>query len=262
MTETNRCPDCGHPNPTGTESCAHCNFPLAAHGETPAAPPVSAPPEDASASGAAEPKIFLRRPQRRQRASANQPLTLWLLFSFIAAVAVTFIAVKANVDRAHQPVEGSNQQQQEQADQFLAALAQDSTNVDAHIGLGNVLYDTGNWAEAIVHYRAAVRRDSSRTPALVDLGVCYYNLSQPEEAERHFVLALQRDPHQPVALFNLGIVNERRKQYEQAFQYFHRALQSSPPEEMKTAVMEAMQRIQEAQGKKAPPLPDGAPSGR
>ena len=95
--------------------------------------------------------------------------------------------------------------------------------MDARIGLANILYNTSNWSEAIVHYRSAIRQDSSRATALVDLGVCYYNLGDAPDAERLFELALQRDPHQPVALFNLGIVSERRSDYAGAMKYFHRA---------------------------------------
>ena len=29
MPESKRCPDCGHENPPGSESCEACNFPLA-----------------------------------------------------------------------------------------------------------------------------------------------------------------------------------------------------------------------------------------
>ena len=105
--------------------------------------------------------------------------------------------------------------------------------------------------------RSAVRHDSSLVTAIVDQGVCYYNLSVPEEAERLFNLALARDPHQPFALFNLGIVYERRGEPERALQYFHRALQTSPPENMKPALMEAMQRVVQQSGKQAPPLDQG-----
>ncbi len=181
------------------------------------------------------------------------------MFGFIAAATVTFVAVKANLDRgASQPVEGSNEDQQKRADQFRTLLDKDSTHVDAHIGLGNILYDTGNWSDAIVHYRAALRRDSSRTQVLVDLGVCYYNLSDADRAEELFLLALKRDPHHPVALFNLGIVHEHRNDYRGAMSFFHRSLESSPPEEMKPALVDAMKRIQQKLGTSAPPLPDGA----
>jgi tetratricopeptide (TPR) repeat protein len=164
------------------------------------------------------------------------------------------IAVQANLARDNPPVEGASGEQLERANALREALAKDSTDVAARVGLADVLFDTGNWTEAIVHYRSAVRQDSSLVTAIVDLGVCYYNLSVPDEAERLFTLALAREPHQPFALFNLGIVHERRGNPERALEFFHRALQSGPPENMKPALMEAMQRVAQATGTPAPPL--------
>lgn len=186
------------------------------------------------------------------------------MFSIVAAAAVILIAVRANVERARQPIEGSSEEQQKRAAQIEDVLEKDSTNVEAHIGLANILYDTGNWSDAIVHYRAALARDSSRATVLVDLGVCYYNLSATDQAERLFRLALARDPHQPVALFNLGIVSERAGNKAEAMRYFHQALANDPPEPMKKALMEAMTRLGSEAGMKAPPLdqPPGSPPGR
>jgi tetratricopeptide (TPR) repeat protein len=173
--------------------------------------------------------------------------------SFLAVLLV-LIAVQANLERENTAVEGSNRDQQEQANAFRAALARDSTDTRSRVGLADILFDTGNWPEAIVHYRSAVRQDSTLVTAIVDLGVCYYNLSHPQEAERLFRLALARDAHQPFALFNLGIVYERRGEPEEALQYFHRSLESAPPENMKPALVEAMQRVAKQTGKEAPPL--------
>ena len=260
MSDTLRCPGCGRENPATSESCAGCNFPL--HGP-PAAPPVAAhrPPARGGgggepASGGEAPPIRPMRPvrPRRPRPQSGLQLQLWLMFSIFAAVAVIFIAVKSNYERDRQPIEGSNEEQMKRAAAFQDLLAKDSSNVEGHIGLGNLLYDTANWPEAIIHYRAAVNRDSSRVTALVDLGVCYYNLSDAVNAEKLFQLALQRDPHQPIALFNLGIVYEQRGDKIGAMRYFHRALESDPPEEMKKAVMDAMTRLGKNSGMTAPPL--------
>ena len=267
MSEPLRCPDCGHQNPAGAIQCERCNFPLV---ETPLAgdparpseslatsPPEHADPAStADVAAAPEYPIFLRRPRRRARAAPM--LSLWLTFGLFAAAAMIWVAVQVQLDRRRQPaVEGAGPKQQERIDALRAALERDSTNVQAQVGLADVLYDTGNWPEAIVHYRAALRRDSTLVTALVDLGVCYYNLSQPEDAERLFHLAIARDPHQPVALFNLGIVHERRGESEAALQYFHRALESSPPADMQQPLVEAIRRIQEKTGRTAPPLDQG-----
>ena len=255
MNDLRRCPDCGHPNPPGATACENCNFPLtgtpgAVTGERKTAPPT-------------EPRVVVRpmRPirPRRPRPPGNQmATTLWLLFGTMAAIIVAFTAVRGFHENNSAPVEGSNENQQQRSDSLRTVLAKDSTNVSAHIGLADILYDTGNWSEAIVQYRAALARDSSRATTLVDLGVCYYNLSDSEQAENLFKLALQRDPHQPVALFNLGIVAQRRGDHQAALQYFHRSMETSPPEEMRQPLMEAMQRSMDALGKKAPPIPEAS----
>jgi tetratricopeptide (TPR) repeat protein len=244
MSESERCPDCGHLNPPGSTSCAACHFPLTEVPMAQARPDVTTSP----------PPTRPVRP-RRPRPLANVALSLWLGVGAFLALLLVLIAVEANLKRDTTPVEGSNTNQQEGANAFREALARDSTDLEARVGLANILFDTGNWSEAIVHYRSAVRLDSNQVTAIVDLGVCYYNLSQTAEAERLFELALVRDPHQPIALFNLGIVHEGRKEPELALQYFHRALQSAPPETMKPALIESMQRVAKLAGKSAPPLP-------
>jgi tetratricopeptide (TPR) repeat protein len=261
-------------NPAGRSSCERCNFPLVPEAAaTPPAgpaptPPPADPPREAAPSASLAPASppssspFLlppRPPTRRQRPGAMpaQALSIWLLFAVVTAGALIYTGVKVNLDRARQPVEGSSDDQQKRADDLRQALERDSTNVDARVALGNLLYDTGNWPEAIIQYRAVLRRDSTRTGVLVDLGVCYYNLGQGDEAEKLFRLAVQRDPHQPVALFNLGIVSERRSEFDIALQFYHRALESGPPDEMKPILVSAMQRVQEKTGRTPKPLPDG-----
>ena len=279
MSETIQCPDCGFHNPAGSPSCERCHFPLiegAVPGSVPLPPAAQpkagthgsaddaataaagAPPAanlDPSASGpdapVAIPPFRPIRP-RRPRPQANVALSLWLGVGGFLALLLVLIAVQANLERNDPQVEGSSGEQQKAADAFRVALERDSTDTRSRLGLADILFDTGNWSEAIIHYRSAIRQDSSLVTAIVDLGVCYYNLSVPDEAERLFHLALSREPHQAFALFNMGIVLERRGDNRAALEYFHRALQASPPETMKPALMEAMQRV--AGGKQAPPL--------
>jgi tetratricopeptide (TPR) repeat protein len=159
-----------------------------------------------------------------------------------------------NLDRQQTPIQGAKEDQQKRADQFRAVLAKDSTNVEAHVGLGDVLYDTGNWSDAIVEYRAALRRDSTLTSTLVDLGVCYFNLGRADDAQDLFQRALVREPHQPIALFNMGIVNESAGNNQQALDYFHKAIENHPPPDMQKALAEAVNRVSAKLGKKPPPL--------
>ena len=247
MSETIQCPDCGFQNPAGSAVCARCHFPLTEDLKAPIPAPA------AGTSGPAIPRLRPIRP-RRPRPEANVALSLWLGVGAFVALLLVLIAIQANVKRGDQQVEGSNAEQQKSANELRTALEKDSTDNHARVALADILFDTGNWSEAIVHYRSAVHHDSTLVTAIVDQGVCYYNLSAPDEAERLFKLALQREPHQPFALFNLGIVYERRGDNDKALEYFHQALESSPPENMKPALMEAMQRVFKATGKQAPPI--------
>ena len=262
---TQICPDCGHPNPPGAASCERCNFPLAPRSD--AAPVAAAPaerePEKSRVPAAGVPfDPSIPRPlgarRRPPRGVADpQAMSLWLFVGGFCVLLLLYVAISANVKRQQPAVEGSNETQQQMADRARAALAQDSTNVPARIALADILYDTGNWPEAIVHYRSAVAHDSSQVMALVDMGVCYYNLGAADEAKRLFELALARDPHQPVAWFNLGIIAERRGEYDAALRYSHSAMQSAPPENMQQPLTEAVQRVAEKTGKKPGPLPGG-----
>jgi tetratricopeptide (TPR) repeat protein len=262
MTDPQRCPDCGRENPPGRTTCLHCNHPLrdesgvAGDGEA-----GSGGRSPGGAPGSAERPVYIRRRLIRSRPprprDAQQALQLWLVFGTICVLIVLWVAIDANRRRAEQPVEGSNPRQQEAANALYAELARDSNSVATHRQLADLLYDTANWSEAVVHYRAAIRRDSSLATAMVDLGVCYYNLSRPDLAEQMFQLALARDPHQPVALFNLGIVAEGRGEDEKALQFYHRALQSGPPDNLKQALSDRMTALMKRTGATAPPLPDG-----
>lgn len=257
MTEPIHCPDCGHLNPPGSTSCEACNFPLQdAPGQTPAS--------KSKPAASSEPPIRMPpRPRRppRQRPVPAQSAGLWVAFAVILAAVLVYIGINAMRQRnqpREQPVQGSTADQQKQIDQFREALARDSTDIEARLGLADVLYDTANWTEAIAAYNKVLAADSSRVGATVDLGVCYYNLGNTPEAEHLFHLALTRDPHQTVALFNLGIVNEQKKDYDASLEYLHRALESSPPEKMREPIMQTMQRVFKESGRTPPPIPEGA----
>ena len=254
MSETQRCPDCGRENMAGSAHCAACNFPLRPEAASP--PPPAAPASPSP--GGADPVVRRMPPirPRRPQPANNMSLALWLLFGTFCAIVVVFYAVTGfQKNNGAPPVEGSSEDQQKHIDHLREALARDSTDIGARIELANILYDTGNWSDAIIHYRSAIGRDSTRVTAIVDLGVCYFNLSDAGHAERLFQLALQRDPQQVVALFNLGIVSQQRGDHKTALAFFHRALVSGPPEEMKPPLMDAMKRSYDATGATAPPLP-------
>jgi cytochrome c-type biogenesis protein CcmH/NrfG len=246
MPETLRCPGCGAENAPGAESCAQCNFPLVDRS-------VSTP--------AAEPEFKFDpgpRPVRRQRerSGSMEPIQMqiWLFAGIAVILGIVYFAAQGFWRSNVKPVEGANPQQEQRADAARAVLAKDSTNVMARISLANVLYDTGNWSDAIVHYRSALRLDPNRATTVVDMGVCYYNLGRFAAAESLFQHALVLDPHQAVAMFNLGVIAESQERWDDALTQFHRAMQSGPPDEMKQVLQQHIQEAMAKTGKTAPPL--------
>ena len=198
---------------------------------------------------------------RRVRRAGSQPqaLSVWLMVAVVVVVAALVVAIRGyKQTNPKSVIDGASQEQLKAADQFRAQLAQDSTDIQANIGLANVLFDTGNWSEAIIHYRSAISRDSTRATTFVNMGVCYYNLGDSDTAEELFKLGLERDPKQPVALFNMGVVAERKGDNKTAFKYFHQALDNHPPEGMNQAIMDAIKRAQTAIGAKPDKIPAGA----
>jgi len=192
---------------------------------------------------------------------AMQPIQmqLWLFAGIAVVMGILYFAAQGFWNSNAKPVEGAAPQQQQRADAARAVLEKDSTNLVARIELANVLYDTGNWSEAIVHYKSAERLDPKRSTTVVDMGVCYYNLSAFATAESLFTHALAIDPQQIFALFNLGIVAESRADWNAAVDYFHRVMELNPPEGMRPIVEQHLQAAMEKTGRKAPPLGGASP---
>lgn len=264
MTLDPRCPSCGHVNEAPATQCAQCNFPLsekpAVMGDPPPRPERPAPADISMA------RIRPIRPRRPGAAQDPMQRQLYILFgglTFVAVVLWVLWTAYSGYQKNNAPaaVEGASPQQQQTADMERAAVARDSTDINAQIALANVLYDTANWSEAIIHYRAAQRLDSTRVTTLVDMGVCYYNLSDSETAMGLFRKALTLDPRQPVALFNMGIVSENAGKLEDALKFYHQAMNANPAPEVATGVNEALTRVMGKLGRKAPAMPPGASGG-
>ena len=247
MPDSLRCPSCGAENAAGAEACAQCNFPLSGKAPTPAAP-------------AAEEQFKFdpgpRPVRRRARPDAMQPIQmqLWLFAGIAVVMGILYFAAQGFWHSNAKPVEGAAPPQQQRADAARTVLAKDSTNLMARIELANVLYDTGNWSEAIVHYKSAERLDPKRSTTVVDMGVCYYNLGRFATADSLFRHALAIDPHQAVAMFNLGIIAESRGEWNAALAQYHRALEADPPDAMKQVLQQRIQEAMAKTGRKPPPL--------
>ena len=243
MPDPIRCPDCGAMNEPGAEACAQCNFPLAERRSSdPSAPPIASSPEGGGPAFDPGPRPV---PRRRPRPDAMEPvqMQLWLFAGIAVVLGIVYFAAQGFWHSNARPVEGAGPEQQQRADLARQTLEKDSTNLAARIELANVLYDTGNWSEAIVHYKTAARLDPTRSTTVVDLGVCYYNLSAVATAESLFHRAIAMDSHQAVAMFNLGIIAETRQRWDEALAQYRHALEMSPPEAMRRVIEDHVETV-------------------
>ncbi len=283
MTPELRCPSCGQLNDSALEECANCSFPLhlgksgvAASAEVPApepapvapaapAPPPPPAPEPVPArpAQAFDPNIRRVRPVRPRPPRSPQEalqLQLWLVLGGIAVLIIMYTAFKGfqqNNAPSPQQVAGANEEMQHAATMARGELAKDSTNVNARIMLANILYDTANWSEAIIHYRSALRSEPNKVTTLVDLGVCYFNLGSSDDAVVLFQKALALEPNHPVALFNMGVVRESQNQFNEALDFYGRASRAKDvPAPMLQGLAEATQRVKDKMSG-APPAMGG-----
>ena len=186
-------------------------------------------------------------------------MQLWLVAGVAIVLGIIYFAAQGfwKTNANLKPVEGAKPEQAQAAELARRTLERDSTNLAARLELANVLFDTGNWSEAIIHYKSAERLDPQRATTTVDMGVCYFNLSQFAAAESLFKHALTLDPQQPVALFNLGIVSEGQSRFPEALDYYHRAMQANPPEGMKQPLLDHLKAVMDKTGKTPPPIGQG-----
>ena len=85
-------------------------------------------------------------------------------------------------------------------------LAMDPKNVEALTRLGNLLYDTSRWAEALGYYRRALENGPQNSNVLTDAGICCQQLRRFEEALEYFRRANEADPAHWQSLYNTAVV--------------------------------------------------------
>ncbi len=90
-----------------------------------------------------------------------------------------------------------------QLEQFLKENPDD---VQAWTQLGNMFFDSDQYANAIEAYTRSLALQPDNTSVLTDLGVMYRRNKQPEKAIESFDKAIQVDPGFETARFNKGVV--------------------------------------------------------
>lgn len=107
-------------------------------------------------------------------------------------------------------------------------LKQDPDNVQLNVQMGNMLFDSQKYEEAITYYNKALKLDPGNPDVIVDLGVCYFNLDDFPRAKGLFQEALEKNPNHINALYNLGVVSVRLKEMDVLMDAWSKLVQIAP----------------------------------
>ena len=99
---------------------------------------------------------------------------------------------------------------------------------DAHLNLGNALYQLGNLDGAAIHYERPLALAPGSADAHNNVGVVYRKLGRLNEALAHLEQALRLKPDMADAHYNLGLVFSDQGFPEKAEACFQRALARQP----------------------------------
>jgi len=93
-----------------------------------------------------------------------------------------------------------------QVQKFRQVLARDPSNLEANIGLGNLDFDSGQWAHAVEHYTKALEKDPKNGDVRVDMAIAHHNLGQNDVAISELKRVTQDLPEHRNAWLNLGVI--------------------------------------------------------
>jgi len=110
---------------------------------------------------------------------------------------------------------------------YEAALAADSTNLDAHLGLATAAARTGDRDTATRHYRRALALDPKNPSAVAGLAALA-DLSRPEGLEGQLRADITRYPQSPALHFTLGNLYASQSRWNEAQAAYFEAYRLDP----------------------------------
>lgn len=90
--------------------------------------------------------------------------------------------------------------------QYRQALARDPDDLEANIGFGNLLFDSGQWQKAIDHYQRALKKSPKNADVRVDMAIAIHSLGQNDVARKELERVTREQPTHLNAWLNLGVV--------------------------------------------------------
>ena len=89
---------------------------------------------------------------------------------------------------------------------YRNTLADDPKNVEANVGMGNMMFDSGKWDKAIEYYSTALESEPKNADVRVDRAIAYHSIGQDTQALEDLKRVTREQPTHKNAWLNLGVV--------------------------------------------------------
>jgi tetratricopeptide (TPR) repeat protein len=126
-----------------------------------------------------------------------------------------------------------------QAAPLIEKLKSDPDNAALLENVGNIYYDTQQYATAISYYQRALKAQPANAGVRTDMATAYWYTGNADAAIAEFEKALSYEPNKPNTLFNLGIVEWQGKMdVDKAVANWQKLLDTNPTYEGKDKVLQ------------------------
>jgi len=111
---------------------------------------------------------------------------------------------------------------------FESILEADPGNPSAHLNLGDLLAQQGDFPGAVEHLEACLEVSPNNRMAKATLGIVYFSWRRLDEAEALFGQILEQAPRSAEPMFFLGQVHEQRGDPATALEWYEQAAELMP----------------------------------
>ena len=133
-----------------------------------------------------------------------------------------------------------------QVQRYRSALMADPNDVQAHIGLGNLMFDSSQWDKAIEHYTKALELDPKNPDVRVDRAIAYHSLGQDPKAKEEMIRVTKDRPDHRNAWLNLGVVSQATNDKATAIRAWEQYLKLEPSGTHSAAIREELTRMKQS----------------
>lgn len=111
---------------------------------------------------------------------------------------------------------------------YRERLAKNPDDLEALIGMGNLMFDSHQWERSIEHYQKALDKTPGNSDVRVDMAIAYHQLGQNERAVQEMERVTRESPEHRNAWLNLGVVSSAMGDNARAIRSWEQYLKLEP----------------------------------